>query len=66
MEPNQNVLKCDLKKSQNVVRDDFHDIIDDDMEVEIAEPTYDKSSEVEDENNVDVNLITYCVITLCL
>ena len=38
-EPNQNAIKCNLKSSQNDVRADFHVTINDDMEVEMTEPT---------------------------
>ena len=39
MEPNQNIIKGNLKSSQNDIMDDFPDTINDDIEIEMTEPT---------------------------
>ena len=39
MEPSQNIINGNLKRSQNDVKDDQDDTINDDMKVEMTEPT---------------------------
>ena len=78
MEPNQNTINGNLKSSQNDVQDDPNDTINDDMKVEMTEPTnYEEyenyfepvevkqSDDISAEVDVNTKLINYGVKTFC-